>query len=52
MTSRKERRLARTAKPEKAARRGAAAGVNDAYCTECQSWYDSSNSGQVQKHAH
>lgn len=33
--------------PEEAARTS-----NDAYCTECHTWYDSGSDAQVNKHAH
>jgi len=38
--------------PKKAEKAGAVKGVKDAFCTECGEWYDSSNSGQVNRHAH
>jgi hypothetical protein len=38
--------------PEEAERKGAEKGVKDAWCTECHEWYDSSNQGQVNRHAH
>lgn len=25
---------------------------NDAYCTECKTWYDAGNDAQVNRHAH
>lgn len=38
--------------PEKAAKLGDRKGVKDALCTDCGSWYDSSNRGEVNRHAH
>lgn len=38
--------------PEKAAKWGAKKGTKDAFCTECHEWYDSTNQGQVNRHAH
>ena len=29
-----------------------AANSNDAYCTECHTWYDAGNNAQVNRHAH
>lgn len=38
--------------PEEAERKGSEKGVDDALCTECDQWYDSSNQAQVNRHAH
>ena len=43
--------MARQPRPERQARKDSKPG-NDALCTECKTWYDSTNQGQVNKHAH
>lgn len=44
--------LARQTDPDRAARLGKKANTNDAYCTECTEWYNTSNQAEVNKHAH
>ncbi len=38
--------------PKDAAKWGAKKDTNDAFCTECLTWYNSSNAAEVNKHAH
>jgi hypothetical protein len=38
--------------PKDAAKWGSQKGTNDAFCTECTTWYDSTNDAQVNRHAH
>lgn len=38
--------------PEAVEKRGRKPGARDALCTECGTWYDSSNDAQVNRHAH
>lgn len=38
--------------PEAAATIGKKKGTRDALCTECDTWYDSTNDAEVNKHAH
>jgi hypothetical protein len=38
--------------PNAAEQRGSKKGTRDAWCTECEEWYDSSNDREVNKHAH
>lgn len=38
--------------PEAVEKRGRKPGRKDAFCTECETWYDSSDDGQVNRHSH
>ncbi len=38
--------------PDAAATIGKKKGTRDAFCTECETWYDSTNGAEVNKHAH
>ena len=51
-TERAKQEIKRQTNPERAAHLGAKPGVDDAFCTECETWYDSTNDKQVNKHAH
>jgi hypothetical protein len=51
-TERASKELKRQTNPERAAHLGKKPGTNGAFCTECKTWYDSTNNAQVGKHAH
>lgn len=38
--------------PKDAAKWGAKKGTEDAFCTECRTWYDSTDDKAVARHAH
>ncbi len=38
--------------PDAAATIGKKPGTRDAFCTECETWYDSTNDNEVNRHAH
>lgn len=38
--------------PKDAEKWGARKDVNDAFCTECKTWYNSSRQAEVDRHAH
>lgn len=38
--------------PEKQAKKDDKKNTIDAFCTECHTWYNSSNHSEVNKHAH
>lgn len=38
--------------PKQAAKWGAQKGTEDAFCTECETWYDSTDQKAVDRHAH
>lgn len=50
--SRADRRLARQRNPERAAKAGMKAGTKDAWCTECEEDYDTSDQAALNRHAH
>lgn len=52
MGQNKNERIKKTTHPKTAAKLGAQKGTQDAFCTECKNWYDSTNKAQVDQHAH
>lgn len=52
LSNNRNNRIQNETRPEQAANLGAKKGTDDAFCTDCHVWYDSSKPALVNRHAH